>query len=87
MKIFNQENEKKKKWGLGLQQVGTDEARLIAVDSATGDSITTLIFFTIEGDIAPVEGAFQILNAKGYDPCEHRNMFLSDGSIIIKGAC
>lgn len=81
MKIY-EEKEEKKSWSIKLEEEN-DEVSIDAVDSETGKSICSLIFFSLNGKITLIEGVKTILKEDGYDPYEHKNVFDQNGKIHI----
>lgn len=86
MKIFDSKNNTNKSWALKLSTYPVEEKTVVisAVDSNTGNHITYLIMFELEGTIVIPAFAEDALQEKGYDPHEHGNKFDSAGRIIIE---
>lgn len=84
--IVFKEGETKKSWSLELEEgnysTGT-YSRIVAVDSITGKRIAPMFYFSPEGSINTSKNFYNSLVEKGYEPREHGNGFLADGSVRI----
>lgn len=83
MKIFKEKKKESKSWVIKLtdNENLSDIPELVAVDSNTGKLVCRLISFETSGQIHICEGAFDELEAQGYDPYEHGNGFIGDGAL------
>ena len=81
MKIYTYKPKKvKKSWPLFLDN---KKGALTAVDSKTGEWVTTFVVFQENGDIFRVIDSLSAISHSGYDPYEYGNKFDNDGKIII----
>lgn len=82
MKIFS---ESKKSWSIKLDNDPNGKTvNLNAVDSLTGEFITFVLFFNIDGSVETNPTLYEKLLANGYNPKEHKNDFTEKGSIVIR---
>lgn len=82
MKAYRGEKKRdNKRWCIELIDHMNGVVELAALDSDTGNTITTLIIFPKSGNPVLVEERKRILEIEGYDPNEHGNIWDNKGRL------